>query len=69
MPTARAPITSMSARSPTNRASAGREPIRSSAVSKMTGLGLRHPTSSETTMVSKSAAMPSRSRIARQVGE
>ena len=70
MPTPRAPITSMSARSPTKRASAGRSAfIRSSAVSKMTGLGLRQPTSSEITMVSKRWAMPSRSRIVRQVGE
>ncbi len=59
----------MSARSPTNRASAGRRLIRSSAVSKITGLGLRQPTSSEITMVSKREAIPSRSRMAWQVGE
>ncbi len=62
MPTPRAPATSMSsAVADEERASRAATPSPASAASKMTGLGLRQPTSSETTMTSKRSAIPSRS--------
>src|SRR6266536_1623363 len=68
IPTPCAPTTSMSARSPTWTASPALTPSRRSAVSKITGWGLRQPTSSETTTVSNRWMMPSRSRIPHAVG-
>src|ERR1700730_12842671 len=68
MPTAWAPATSMSARSPTMRACSGPTPSRRRASSKITALGFRQPTSSETMTVSNRSATPSRSRTRRAVG-
>jgi hypothetical protein len=58
----------MSARSPTKHASVGVMPSRLSATSKISRRGLRQPTASETTIVSKRCATPAVSRMPRAVG-
>jgi hypothetical protein len=64
-PASRAPMASVSMRSPTWTVSDGRTPMRVHAVWKITGSGLAAPSSPAMTRVSKKRAMPRSASLAR----